>query len=96
MFTDSPENLKLDPDSDIYYAGNAITCQANGNPKLQTEDYTWINLNNQSDITDGPVLTITQEMEGGCFAYQCQACNEYLDERYCTTLNTYFSVSGEC
>ncbi len=70
--------------------------QADGNPKLHNDDYQWINLDNQSEVTDGPVLTITQNMAGGCFTYRCEACNEYLDQRPCVTSDKHFYVSSEC
>ncbi len=95
MLPDASENMRLDPDEDVYYSGGTITCEADGNPELRTDDYQWINLNDISDVTEGPVLTISDDMVDGRFTYRCQACNEYLDQRQCATLDKHFSVSGE-
>ncbi len=54
-----------------------------------------MNLDDTSDITDGPVLTITDDMVDGSFTYQCQACNEYMGQNPCASLDKNFSVSGK-
>ncbi len=95
MLPDAPEHMRLDPDEDVYYPGDTITCEADGNPELQTDGYQWISLNNTSDVTDGPVLAISDDMVDWRFIYRCQACNQYLDQLQCATLDKLFSVSGE-
>ncbi len=89
--------MRLDPEKDVYYPGGTITCEADGNPALQTDDYQWINLNDPNDITEGPVLTITADMMDTCrtFSFRCRACNEYLGEARCTILDAHFYVSGK-
>ncbi len=88
--------MQLHPDDGVYYPGNTITCHAGGNPELRTDngDYQWINLNT-SAITCGSALIIADDMVDRSFAYRCRACNNYLGEPHCATLDTNFYVSGK-
>ncbi len=87
--------MRLDPDDDVYHPGDTVTCEADGHPTLETDDYQWMNLDDASDITEGPVLTITADMVDRTVSYQCRACNEYLGELHCATLDVHFYVSGK-
>ncbi len=87
--------MRLDPEEDVYYDGGTITCDADGNPALESHDFQWANLNDTSDITDGPVLTVTADMVDRSFSYWCQACNEYLGKTHCAISYAHFSVSGK-
>ncbi len=87
--------MRLVSNDDVYHPGDTIGCEGEGNPELQTGDYQWINLDDPSDITYDPVLTITDDMVDANFTYQCQACNDYLGQRHCATLVARFYVSGK-
>ncbi len=97
LLSDPPENMRLGPDNDTYNPGDTITCHADGNPELRmdNDDYQWINIDDTNDVTKGPVLNITNNMARGNFTYQCQACNEYLGQRHCATIDTRFFVQGK-
>ena len=69
--TDSPRNIRLDPEQ--YLLGGTITCTAEGNPD---PEYIWINTNTSTVIATGPRLTIGTDMSVD-HLYLCMAQNVY-------------------
>jgi len=82
--------MSVYPNSTKYYSGDTIACSADGNP-LPT--YQWTLLPNGT-VTNGSILSVTDNMVGYNFAFRCTATNYFNSQSFTNFADIAFYVEA--